>query len=138
MNRIHRAPHDSGQNEAESSNTAIGEVLVDGRVLDWEYFQPTYLISEEELKTLTVEEIRELEAEELERNKWRVAQDVVSRIDGEPGPAGDCMKAFVTNRKEQQFFFNTEYIQQYYAAKWETRKVKVPGNNHLRKLDDFI
>ena len=129
MNRIHRAPHDSGQNEAERSNTAIGEVLVDGRVLDWEYFQPTDLISEEELKTLTVEEIRELEAEELERNKWRVAQDVVSRIDGEPGPAGDCMKAFVTNRKEQQFFFNTEYIQQYYAAKWETRKVKVPGNN---------
>lgn len=31
MNRIHRAPHDSGQNEAERSNAAIGEALVDGR-----------------------------------------------------------------------------------------------------------
>ena len=84
MNRIHRAPHDSGQNEAEPSNTAIGEALVDGRALHWEYFQPTDLISEEELKTLTVEEMTELEAEEVERNAWSVAQDVVSRIDGEP------------------------------------------------------
>ena len=45
--------------------------------------------------------MKELEAEAVERNAWRVAQDVVSRIDGEPGPTGDCMKAFVTNRKEQ-------------------------------------
>ena len=48
------------------------------------------------------------------------------------------MKAFVTNRKEQQFFFNTEYTQQYNAAKSETRKVKVPGHNYFKKLDDFI
>ncbi|CAH3131899.1 unnamed protein product, partial [Pocillopora meandrina] len=83
VNRIHRAPHDSGQNEAERSNTAIGEALVDGRALHWEYFHPTDLISEEELKTLTVEEMKELEAEVVERNAWRVAQDVVSRIDGQ-------------------------------------------------------
>ena len=82
--------------------------------------------------------MKELEAEVVERNAWRVAQDVVSRIDDKPGPAGDCMKAFVTNRKEQQFFFNTEYIQQYNAAKSETRKVKVPGHNYFKKLDDFI
>ena len=29
MNRIHRAPHGSGQNEAERSNAIIGEALVD-------------------------------------------------------------------------------------------------------------
>ena len=81
--------------------------------------------------------MKELEAKAVERNAWRVAQNVVSRIDGEPGPAGDCMKDFVTNRKEQQFFFNTEYIQQYNAAKSETRKVKVPGHNYFKKLDDF-
>ncbi|XP_070561926.1 uncharacterized protein [Ptychodera flava] len=33
MNRCHRAPHDSGQNEAERSNAAIGEALVDGGAL---------------------------------------------------------------------------------------------------------
>ena len=29
--RIRRAPHDAGQNEAERSNAAIGEALVDDR-----------------------------------------------------------------------------------------------------------
>ena len=48
------------------------------------------------------------------------------------------MKAFVTNRKGQQFFFNTEYIQQSNAETSETRKVKVPGHNYFNKLDDFI
>ena len=48
------------------------------------------------------------------------------------------MMAFVTNRKEQKFFFNTEYIQLNNAAKSETRKVKVPGHNYFKKLDDFI
>ena len=60
MNRIHRAPHDSGQNEAERSQAATGEALVDGGALHWDNFQPTDLISEEELKTLTVEEMKEL------------------------------------------------------------------------------
>ena len=40
MNRIHRAPHDSGQNGAERSNAAIGEALVDRKALEWEYFKP--------------------------------------------------------------------------------------------------
>ena len=53
MNRIHRAPHDSGQNEAERSQAAIGQALIDGRALHWEYFQPTDLISEEELREST-------------------------------------------------------------------------------------
>ena len=131
MNRIHRAPHDSGQNEAEHSNAAIGEALVDGRALHWEYYKANDLISEGEIGTLTVEEIKNLEAEAMERNAWKVAQDVVSRIDGEPGPAGDCTKAYVTDTKEQQFFLNTEYLQKYSAAKSEVRKAKVPGHNYF-------
>lgn len=49
--------------------------------------------------------------------------DVVSRIDGEPGPARDCMKAFVTNKKDNQFFFNTEYLKQYAASKSKVTKM---------------
>ena len=40
VNRIHRAPGDSGQNEAERSNAAIGDALVDGGALKWQYFGP--------------------------------------------------------------------------------------------------
>ncbi len=137
MNRIHRVPHDSGQNEAERSNAAIGEALVDGRALQWEYFKPTDNMSEEEIQKLTVAEYKELEAGTMERNAWRVAQDVVSRIDGEPGPAGDCMKAYVTNAKEQQFFFNSEYLQEYNAGKSKKKKQQVPGHHYFKKLDSI-
>lgn len=75
MNRIHRAPHDSGQNEAERSNAAIGEALVNGRALRWEHFQLKDLTSEEEMKTLTVEEIKKLEEEAMERNAWMLYQE---------------------------------------------------------------
>ena len=101
IDRIHRAPHNSGQNKAEPSNDTIGEALVDCTALHFECFQLTNLISEEELKVLTVEEIKELEAEAVEHNAWTIAQDVVSRIDGQPEPADDCMTAFVTNCKER-------------------------------------
>ena len=40
--------------------------------------------------------------------------------------------------KNSSFFFNTECIQQYNASKSEARKVKVPGHNFFKKLDDFI
>ena len=133
MNRIHRAPHDSGQNEAERSNAAIGEALVDGRALKWEYFKPTDIMNEEEFKKLTVAEIKKLEAETMERNAWKVSEEVVSRIDGEPGPAGDCMKAFVTKKNDQQFFFNTEYLHKYNAGKSEKKKVQVPGHHYFKK-----
>ena len=40
LNRVHRAQNDSGQNKAERSNTSIGEALVDGSDLKWEYCGP--------------------------------------------------------------------------------------------------
>ena len=77
MNRIHRAPHDSGQNKAKHSNATIREALVDSRALQWEYFKPTDNMSEEEIQKLTVTEYKELEAGTMDRNAWRIAQDVV-------------------------------------------------------------
>ena len=74
----------------------------------------------------------------MERNAWKVAQDVVTRIDGEPGPVGDCMKAFVTNKKDNLFFFNTKYLKQYTASKSEVTREKVPGHHYFKKLDDEI
>ena len=62
----------------------------------------------------------------------------MSRIDGDPGPAGDCMKALVTNKRDQQFFFNTEYLQKYNAAKSEKKKVQVPGHHFFKKIDSII
>ena len=52
--------------------------------------------------------------------------------------AMDQLVTVRTKNKEQQFFFNTEYIQQYNATKPETRKVKVPGHSFFKKLDDYF
>ena len=59
MNRIHRAPHDSGQNEAERSNAAIGEALVDDKALKWEYYKPTDIMGEKEIEKLTEAKLAE-------------------------------------------------------------------------------
>ncbi|CAB4032480.1 RNA-directed DNA polymerase from transposon X-element, partial [Paramuricea clavata] len=116
----------------------IGEALVDGRALKWEYFKPTDIMYEDEFKKLTVAEVKKLEAETMERNAWKVSEEVVSRIDGEPGPAWDCMKAFVTKKNDQQFFFNTEYLHKYNAGKSEKKKVQVPGHHYFKKIDSII
>ena len=56
VNRIHRTPGDSAQNEAERTNAAIGDALVDGSALRWEYSKP--------FDGLTIEEIDALSASE--------------------------------------------------------------------------
>jgi hypothetical protein len=61
LNRVHRAPHDSGQNEAERSNAAIGEALVTGQTIKWNYFHATDGLNTEQIDLLSVEEIKKLE-----------------------------------------------------------------------------
>ena len=50
VNRIHRAPGDPAQNEAERTNTSLGDALVDGTALKWEYFKPFDGLTDEEIK----------------------------------------------------------------------------------------
>ena len=54
LNRIHCAPGDSGQKKAESSNAAIGNALVDGSALKWNYYGPLDGLTEDEVKNLSV------------------------------------------------------------------------------------
>ncbi len=136
LNRVHRAPHDSGQNEAERSNAAIGEALVTGQTIKWNYFHATDGLNTEQIDLLSVEEMKKLEEDAVERNAWRITHDIVTRIDGEPGPAGDCMKALVTSKVTNQFFFNTKYLHAYTSANSAKLKSQVPGHNYFSKLDD--
>jgi hypothetical protein len=50
VNRIHRARDDSGQNEAERSNACIGEALVDGGTMRWQYYKAFDGLTEEEIQ----------------------------------------------------------------------------------------
>ena len=56
---LHQTPQirgDSGQNVAERTNSAIGDALVDGGTLNWEYFPIFHGLTDDEMKNLSVEE----------------------------------------------------------------------------------
>ena len=100
VNRIHRAPGDSAQNEAERTNAAIGDALVDGSALRWEYFKPFDGLTVEEIDALSVSEVKQKERDCMEKNAWQVAQEVAAMVDDEPGPSGDFVKCYVTTCKK--------------------------------------
>lgn len=94
--RLHRAPGDSAQNEAERTNACIGDAMVDGGTLHWEKYKPLEGMSEEEIKKMSIEDIEDNERQCNERNAWYVAEQLAMRIDDEPGPGGDFMIADVS------------------------------------------
>ena len=138
VNRIHRAPGDSAQNESERTNAAIGDSLVDGTALKWEYYKPFDGLASGEIDKLSASEIKERQALCMERNAWRVAQEVAATVDDEPGPAGDFIKCYVTTCQNKQFFFNRSFLMQYAYCKTEAKKQQCPGSNYFKKIYSFI
>ena len=61
--RVHRGRGDSGQNEAERTNASIGEALVTGETLDWEYHKRFEGMDQEEIEALSLQEYEQLEGE---------------------------------------------------------------------------
>jgi len=74
-----------------------GDALADGSTIKWQYYKALEGLTDDEREQLTLEEIKSLEAECMEKNAWQVCRDVTSRINGEPAPCGD-MIAHVTQR----------------------------------------
>ena len=72
VNRVHRAPGDSGQNEAERSNAAIGDALVDGSALKWNYYGPLDGLTEEEVKNLSVTDLQKRENDCIEKMRGKL------------------------------------------------------------------
>ena len=76
VNRIHRASGGSAQNEAERTNAATGDALVDGSALRWQYFKPFDGTTAVEIGALSANEVKQKEKECMEKNAWQVAQEV--------------------------------------------------------------
>lgn len=80
-NLIHRAPRNSGQNEAERSIAAIAHALVDGSALKWNYYGPLDGLTEDEVKNLSVADLQKRENDCMGKNAWKVAEEVTQTID---------------------------------------------------------
>ena len=110
---------------------------MDGSALKWNYYGHLDGLTEDEVNNLSVTDLQKRENDCMEKNAWKVAEEVAKIIDDEPGPAGDNVKSYMTTRQEKQFFLNTTYLLQYTSTKPEINRVKVPGNAYFSKIEKF-
>ena len=61
----------------------------------------------------------------MERNAWRVAHDIALRIDDAP-VLSDYIRAFVTEREEEAFFFQQDPANHDYMKASESSKQTCP------------
>ena len=79
--RSHRSRYDSGQNERERTNSAIGDAAVDGSRIQWEQEKRFQGKTSEEIDSFSLQEYKEYEYPRMERNvlKHGVLQITVSQ-----------------------------------------------------------
>lgn len=135
--RVHRSRGDSGQNEAERTNSAIGDAVVDGATIEWEKHKQFEGLSTEEREALTVKEFEELEHRRMEQNAWHVSKQLVERIDGAP-VLSDRITAYLSEKQDKLFFFNQKYLTEYHSVSSEETRKAVPGASYFAKILRFF
>lgn len=133
--RVHRAAGDSGQNEAERTNSAIGDAVVDGSTINWEYHKRFDGLTDEEISCLDLQEYEKMEEERTRKNAWKVANEVCRRIHDAPVHS-EYIKSFVSEKPNDGLFFNQDLLKEYSSKTSEQRK-SVPGATYIKKIIDF-
>lgn len=133
---VHRARGDSGQNEAERTNASIGDTLVTGETLQWEYHKCFQGTSREEINALSLHEYEVLEEQRMKKNAWRAAADQAEQVDGQPAP-NSFITYRVTPNESEQFLWDHDHLEKYNSAKSETSKLTLPGSGYYSRLERF-
>ena len=113
--RCHLSRGDSGQGEAEPTNSAISDALVDGATLEWEKYRRFEDLSEEEIKRMSLHSYEGYENKRMEKNAWYVCSQFAERIDDAP-VLKYCIKSKVSEPPEELFFFNSGHLDRYRSA----------------------
>ena len=74
--RCHRSTGDSGQGEAEPTNSAISDALVDGATLEWQKYRRFEDLSEEEIKRMSLQSYEGYENKRMDKNAWYFCSQV--------------------------------------------------------------
>ena len=72
----------------------------------------------------------------VQRNAWRVAQDIALRIDDAP-VLSDCIKAFCDSEGGGHVFLQQDPLEEYIKAS-EGSRAHIPGYNYLAKINSYI
>ena len=134
--RVHQSRGDSGQNEAERTNSAIGDAVVDGATIEWEKHEQFEGLSAEEKDALMIKEFEELEQRRMEQNAWNVAKQLVDRIDGAP-VFSERITAYLSEEQDKLFYFNQKYLLEYHSVSSLEAKKMVPGASYFAKILRF-
>lgn len=123
VSRIHRTSDDSGQNESERSNACInvGDTLVDGGALRWKFHDALVALTQDEIASFSLDDVKKCEELAIEQNARTVAYNVAEGINHEPGPSGDYK----------------ERLHQFVSAPDSKRK-NIPGAAYFKKLNIFM
>ena len=99
--------------------------------MTWEYDPIFDGLTDEDIENLSKEAHYRNEEVRLERNAWRVAEEIAERIDGAP-LIGECIHSQLTPKIKDSHFFNQKYIKAYQHAT-ATKKLSVPGHHYMQK-----
>ena len=124
-----------GQNETERTNSGFGDVLVEGGTLEWEKYRGFEGMSNEDIKKMDLKEFEVYERNRMEKNAWAVAEELQRRLDNAP-ILREYIKAFLTEKSNDAFFANRNYLARYMEASKAKCKDR-SGNAYLKKIWDF-
>ena len=127
---------DSGQGEAERTNSAIADAVVDVATLDWERVKRFDNLSKEQISKISLPEFEKYERQHMAKNAWYVSEQIVERIDDAP-VLKEYIHSHLNETLEELFFFNKPYIDSCRDA-FEKTKDKVPGSSYIRKIESFV
>ena len=119
---LHGSRRDSRQNEAEQTNSGVSNAVCDGGTIEWEKHQRFEGLSDEDIVNLTLDQYNKTEEQRDQRNAWGVAM----RVDGAPC-MGEYMKARVTIKHADGFFWNKEYVEKFFKTHSDNAKQEIPG-----------
>ena len=134
--RCHRSRGDSGQGEADRTNSAISDALVDIATLEWEKYRRFEDLSKDEIKAMSLHSYERYEKERMEKNAWHVCKQVAERID-DPPVLKDYISSRVSESPEELFFFDASELNTYRNAS-ENSKAEIPGAAYFSKIESFI
>ena len=138
--RLHLSRNDSHSNEAERTNSAIADSLVNGQTIEWEFRKLFHGISANKIEAMTLQEFERYQDERMKLNAYMVRDEFVKRIDGAsclkeeivayPSPDDPyCFKSKWGSKSSRYFLFSEDYrsyIQKHYHV----------GQLHMHFLKD--
>ena len=134
--RVHRSRGDSGQGEAERTNSAIADSIVDGATIQWETIKRYEGMTAAQVSEMSVKDFEEYEKDRMTKNAWIVAEELVTRIDGAP-VLGDYIDCRLSDKAENMFFFNKEYLTEFQHATTQEKINSTPGSGYMEKVLKF-